>query len=112
MSNTHGIGCAYGLEQRSREQELIGKNIVGDVRPVVVVAALALDPQELLLVVPLVERLGLIEALVTLQTNQTRSENLRNAFCQLRLAGAGGTFYQNRFLQSVGEVDDTGDALV
>ena len=59
-------------------------------------AALGLDAQELLLVVPLVERLGLVEALVALQADQAGAGHLGHRLGQLGLAGAGRALDQDR----------------
>ena len=73
---------------------------------------LRLDAQELLLVVPLVERLGLVEALVALQADEPGARHLGHRLGQLGLARAGRTLDEDRLLEAVGEVDDTGDAFV
>ena len=74
--------------------------------------ALGLDAQQLLLVVPLVERLGLVEALVALQADEPGAGDLGHRLGQLGLARAGRALDQDRLPQPVGEVDDPGDALV
>ena len=75
-------------------------------------APLGLDAQQLLLVVPLVERLGLVEALVALEADEPGAGHLGHRLGQLGLAGAGRTLDEDRLLQAVGQVDDAGDALV
>ena len=57
--------------QRSGEQELLAEDVVLDVLPAGAVG-LGLDPQQLLAVVPLVQGLGLVEALVALQPHERR----------------------------------------
>ena len=74
--------------------------------------ALRLDAQELLLVVPLVQRLGLVEALVALQADEASARHLGHRLGQLGLARAGGTLDQHRLLQPLGEVHDARDAFV
>ena len=64
-----GIVGRDGLEQRTGEQELVGEDVVVDLAPGVAVLV-GLDAQQLLLVVPLVQRLGFVESLVALQANQ------------------------------------------
>ena len=76
------------------------------------VALVDLDAQQLLLVVPLVQRLGLVEALVALQADQPGAGDLGDALGQLGLADAGRTLHQHRLLEPVGEEDDAGDAGV
>ena len=71
-----------------------------------------LDAQELLPVVPLVERLGLVEALVALEADEAGTRHLRHRLGQLGLAGAGGALDEHRLLEAVGEVHHAGDALV
>ena len=53
--------------------------------------------------VPLVERAGLVDALVALQPHQFRAGGLCDGAGQLGLADAGGTFHQQRLAQPVGE---------
>ena len=55
-----------------------------------------LDAQQLLLVVPLVQRLGLVEALVALEADQAGAEHLGHRLGQLGLAGAGRALDQDR----------------
>ncbi len=53
--------------------------------------------------VPLVERAGLVDALVALQAHQTGAGGLRDGTGQLGLADACGTFHQQRLAQPVGK---------
>ena len=57
ISSTTGSSARDRLEQRAGEQELVGEDVVVDLAPRVAVAV-GLDAQQLLLVVPLVERLA------------------------------------------------------
>ena len=57
------------LQQRAGEQELLGEDVLLHGVPAGV-RGLHLDAQELLAVVPLVQRLGLVQALVALQAHQ------------------------------------------
>ncbi len=82
------------------------------IRAVLFGVALGLDPQQLLLVVPLVQRLGLVEALVALQPDEAGPGHLGDGFRQLGLAGTGGALDENRLLKTVGEMHNTGDAVV
>src|SRR3954447_2857729 len=109
------VVAADRLEKRPGQQELLTEDVFFDVEPLGALAlddALSLDAQQLLLVVPLVERLGLVEALVALQSNEAGARHLGDRLGELRLAGAGGTFDEHRLLQPVGEVHDAGDAFV
>src|SRR5581483_538389 len=102
------------LEEWTGEQEVLSEDVLLDVGPrcLLVLVALDLDAQELLLVVPLVERLGLVEALVALQPDEAAAGQLGDRLGQLGLAGAGRALDEHRLLQPVGQVDDPGDALV
>ncbi len=71
-----------------------------------------LGVEELLRVLPLVERLGLVEPLVTLQSDQLASGRGGDDLRQLGLAHAGGTFDQDRLLELLGEEHHGGDLLV
>ncbi len=86
--------------------------IVGPVLVGLVCAALGLDAQQLLLVVPLVERLGLVETLVALQADQLGAGDLGDRLGELGLAGTGWALDEDRLLEPVGEVGDAGDAVV
>ena len=65
---------------------------------------LGLDAQQLLLVVPLVERARLVEPLVALQPDQLGAGRPRHRLGQLGLADAGRALDQQRLLQRSGEV--------
>ena len=72
----HGLGGPDGLKQRTLQQEFLTEDVLFDVGPAAAFTlsdALGLDTQQLLLVVPLVECLGLVQAFVALQTNETRT---------------------------------------
>ena len=71
-----------------------------------------LDAQQLLLVVPLVERFALVETLVALQADQAGAGHLGDRLGELRLAGAGRPFDEHRLAEPVGEEGDAGDAVV
>ncbi len=58
--------------------------------------------------VPLVERAGLVDALITLQPYQAGAGGLCDRARQLRLADARGAFDQQRLAQPVGEEDRCG----
>ena len=63
------------------------------------------DAQQLLGVVPLVERAGLVDALVALQAHQAAARRLGHRARQLRLAHARGALDEQRLAQAVGEED-------
>ena len=107
----HGVGGADRLEQRPREQELVGEDVVVDLVPRVGVAV-GLDAQQLLLVVPLVERLALVETLVALQADQPGAGQLGDRLGELGLAGAGRALDEHRLAEPIGEEGDAGDAIV
>ena len=71
-----------------------------------------LDAQELLLVVPLIERLGLIEAFITLQPYQTHPGHAGHALGQLGFASTRWTLHQYGFAEPLTEIDDAGDPVV
>ena len=74
--------------------------------------AVGLDAQQLLLVVPLVERLGLVEALVALQADEPGAGHLGHGLGQLGLAGAGRPLDEHRLAEPVGQEHHAGDAVV
>ncbi len=108
----HRIGGGDRLEQRAGQQELVGEDVVVDLGPVAPVAAFGLDAQQLLLVVPLVQRFGLVETLVALQTDQARPGHLGDRLRELRLAGTGRALDEDRLAEPVGEERHAGDAVV
>src|SRR5262245_31436202 len=107
-----GVLGSDGLEQRAGEQEVGGEDVVLDLLPRGAVVALGLDAQQLLLVVPLVQGLGLVEALVALQADQPGAADLGHGLGELGLARAGRPLDQDRLAEAIGEVHDAGDALV
>ena len=73
--------------QRSREQELLAEDVLLHGLPSGAVG-LGLDAQQLLAVVPLVQRLGLVQALVALQSHELAVQVGRERLRQLGLADA------------------------
>jgi len=71
-----------------------------------------LGVEQLLAVVPLVERLGLVLALVALQPQQPAPGGLGEAECELGLADAGGTLEQDRLVEPGLEEDGGGQPVV
>ena len=68
--------------------------------------------QQLLLVVPFVEGLGLVEALVALEPDQVASGDLGQRLGQLGLPDPGWPLDQDRLVEAVGEKDDLRYAVV
>ena len=106
----HRLGRADGLEQRPGQQELLGEDVLLELLPRL--AGVGLDAQELLLVVPLVEGLGLVEALVALEADQPAAGEPGHRLGQLGLAGAGRPLHQHRLGQPVGQEHHPGDPVV
>ena len=67
--------------------------------------------EQLLAVLPFIERLGLIEALVALQAHKGQAEQRRRGFRELRLAHAGWALDKHRFAQARREKDGGGDRI-
>ncbi len=109
-SSTTGSRRADRLEQRAGEEELLGEDVLLELLPRAV--RVGLDSQQLLLVVPLVERLRLVEPLVTLEADQPAAGQARDRLGQLGLAGAGRPFDEDRLGQPIGQEDHPGDAVV
>ncbi len=110
MSSTTGSFERMASSSGPGEQELLGEDVVLDVGPGVVGVAFRLDPQQLLLVVPLVQRLGLVEALVALESDEPGAGHLGDALGELGLAGSCRALDHDRLVEPVGEVHDAGDA--
>ena len=106
----HRLGGLDRLEERSCEEELLGEDVVLELLPGL--PRVRLDAQQLLLVVPLVEGLGLVQSLVALQPDQAAAREPGHGLRQLGLAGAGRPLDQDRLGQAVGQVDDPGDPVV
>ncbi len=107
-----GLIGGDGLQEGTGEEELVGEDVILHRLPRLVVAPLGLDAQQLLLVVPLEQRLGLIEPLVALEPDQPGARHLGHGLGQLRLAGAGRALHEDGLAEAIGQVDDPGDALV
>ncbi len=102
------------LEQRPAQQEGLREDLVLSVdhRAIVVSRFLELDVQELLLVVPLVERGGDVEPLVTLEPDQVRREHSRHHLGDLGLPHAGRAFDEQRLVQPHREVNGRRDRRI
>ena len=104
------LGAGDRLHQRPLEQELLAEDVVVDVLPAGLAAGL--DPQQLLAVVPLVQRLGLVEALVALQANQLAAGGAGERLGQLGLADPRRALDQDRLAEPLGEEGDQRRGLV
>ena len=91
--------------QRPREQELLAEDVVLHRVPAGALG-LGLDAQQLLAVVPLVQRLGLVEPLVALQAHELAVEVPRQRLGQLGLADARGPLDQHRLAEPGGQERD------
>ena len=96
------------VHERAREQELLAEDVVVDLVPRDAgrVGLPGLDAQQLLAVVPLVQRLGLVEPLVALQAHEAAVEHLRQRLGELGLADARGALDEDRLAELRGEVGD------
>ena len=81
------LGRGDRRHQRTLEQELLAEDVLLDRVPAGPIG-LGLDPQQLLAVVPLVQRLGLVETLVALQAHERPLEEPRQRLGELGLAGS------------------------
>ncbi len=77
-----------------------------------VAGGLRLDPQQLLAVVPLVQRLRLVEPLVALQPDQLARGRARERLGELRLADSRGALDEDRLAEPRGEKGDQRRRLV
>ena len=103
------------FEERPGEQELLAEDVLFERLPILGAVTLGpsgLDAQELLAIVPLVERLGVVESLVALESDQSRPDGVGDRLGEGGLAGAGRTFHEHRLRQPVGEEADRGDGVV
>ena len=113
-----------GLQERTRGQEaerekrvLLAGDLADGVRErrgirdqLADALAKELRVEELLGILPFVQRLAFVEAFVTLQANQGTAGEVGQRLGQLGLAHAGGAFDEDRAVHPRGQVDDGGDA--
>src|SRR5690606_35080986 len=92
------------------EQELLGEDVLADRVPIG--TGVGLDPQQLLLVVPLVEGFGLVQPLVALETDEPPVGGGSNGLRQFGLAHTGRSFDEHGLLEGGRQIDDLGDALI
>jgi hypothetical protein len=105
----HRVGGPDGLQQGPGEQERLGEDVGLDLGPAGVLGPVGLDAQQLLLVVPLVQGLGLVQALVALEPDQPGPGGGGQGLGQLGLADPGRPLGQDGLLQPVGQEGDVGD---
>jgi hypothetical protein len=101
------LGRRDRRHERALEQELLAEDVVLDLLPARRVR-LGLDAQQLLAVVPLVQRLGLVEALVALQAHELAAEVAREGLGELGLADPGRALDEHRLAEPGGEERDEG----
>ncbi len=113
------------LEQRARLDEFLGEEDVAElVQPAnrlfeafctlqnfVERFLQDLRVQQLLAVLPLVQRLRFVETFVTLQADQRQAEHGGGGFREFGFADARRAFDQHRFLQVISEVHGSGDLI-
>ena len=116
---------AQGLEQGTGFQEFLGEEDIviavqlghrlaqpaGTAQCIVDLVLEHLDIEQLLAVFPFVERLGLVQAFVALQTNQRQFEHGGHGLGQLGLAYAGRALHEYRLLQLRGQIDHGRDPV-
>ena len=102
------------LEQGRVEEELLAEDVAPGrlPGPLALAARLGLDPEQLLAVVPLIEGLRLIEALVALQAHQPTVVGARDRLGELGLPDAGRALDENGLAQPLGEEGDQRGGLV
>src|SRR5262249_4462351 len=81
------------------------EDVLRDLLATEALVTVGLNAQQLLLVIPLVERLGLVEPFVTLQPNEVGAQCVRQHLADLGLARPGGAFDQQRPLEREGEIE-------
>ena len=104
-SEKNASSCAASLSTASASVVRAG----GDLADLV---AQDLRVEQLLRVLPLVERLGLVEPFVALQADQLGRQRGGERLGQLGLADAGRPLDEDRLLHAVGEEDRGGDAAI
>ena len=99
------LGILQNLQQRTRNQETIVVNVD------LALAGLA-DGEKLALIVPFVERMSGVDALVALQPDEIARQQLCDGLGGFRLADARRAFEQQRLAEPDGEEDRGGEAIV
>ena len=111
VDEEHARGRAEGLEDRPRQQEALVEQLRLELAGVASLGAAGrlgegfdrAQVQDLAREVPVVERLGGVDALVALEPDQPESERLRQSLGERRLAGAGLALEQDRPVQPARE---------
>ena len=113
------LGVRDRAQERAGEDEVLGEDLGLDARRTprgrcrpVLGRALRLDVEELLAVVPLVKRLGLVEALVALEADQLAAGRARDRLRELGLADPRRALDEDRLSELLGEVGDERRGLV
>ena len=112
ISRTTVRGDDDRAQQRTLEQVVAREQMLGDLFPAQPLMLIGLQAQELLLIIPFVERARFVETLVTLQPDKFGAEHLGQHLGDLGLARAGRTFDQQRLFEREREKDRGLDALV
>ena len=99
------VWCPENLQQGTRNQKSIFINVD------LALARLA-DREQLTLVVPFIESMRGIDALVTLQAHKAAAKRFSNRFRSLRLADARRSFKKERLPQADGQKDGCRKALI
>src|SRR3954454_20319285 len=100
------LGAGDRRHEGALEQELLAEDVVLDLVPAGLIAGLGLDAQQLLAVVPLIQRLGLVEALVALQAHERAVQVPAQGLGQLGLADAGRALDEHRLAEARGQERD------
>jgi hypothetical protein len=110
-----GVVAGDRVEQRPGEQELLGEDVVVGLLPggaAVLVLPSCLDPEQLLLVVPLIKRSRLVQTFVALESDEVGRRGAGDGLRELGLAYAGRALDEQRLLERAREVDRRGRRLV
>src|SRR5436309_787725 len=98
------VGAGDGVEQRAAEQKLRAEDLALGGAAVLAFAHQP-DVEKLAGIVPLVDGMRQVDALVALEADQPRAKDLGHDLGRLRLANPGLAFYEERLLQLEGEKD-------
>ena len=120
VDEQHGaVLLAERREERARFEKLLGEKHVVEIADLLERFGDRLDStqaravrifenlrvEELLAVLPLVQRLRFVEPLVTLHPNERKIEVVGGGARELRLPDAGRSFHEDRLAQVAGEID-------
>ncbi len=121
----HGLVAGERLEQRAGQQEALGEEDIllagqpvgglaqafGVAQHIAELVAQQLRIEQLLGVLPLVERLRLVQALVALQADKLAAGGAGPALGQLGLTDAGGALGEQGLAQPLGQEQSRGDLI-